>query len=236
MMVAWAPHTEKPREIRVGPEASLCVILWSDRLSGEEPKLTPLVPGTVILLHGVGDSADIWRPVLRHWPLPSGHPFLAFDLPGHGQSHPMPQGAYREDLIAQRIALALKALGIIRPVLIGHSRGARLALRLLQQGIQPSHVILIDMGIIDHHRHDAAIAVHIQRWVRLRRQSESALQGSQRDARIWAGLRRSPASSRARTLERMLSRPPTSPPPAAWEQLDEAVRLNPRECWVSWNR
>jgi pimeloyl-ACP methyl ester carboxylesterase len=153
----------EPQDIRVGPDLSLRAIFWDTGSDRKDTGVLASQSDTVVLLHGMGDSADNWRPVLRHWRAPRSHRVFAFDLPGHGQSDPLPEGAYREELIAIRIAAALHSLGATRPILVGHSRGARIALRLLREGIEPAQIILIDMAAVDQHPNHAAIAAHIRK-------------------------------------------------------------------------
>ena len=81
---------------------------------------------TVVLLHGVSESAAIWAPLftrLGHFRL------LAVDLPGHGLSDPIAfrRGQVREH--ARRLVEdILDALGLGQVPVIGHSLGGMFAL------------------------------------------------------------------------------------------------------------
>ena len=150
------------REIRLGADSSLRGLVWGD-LCDEASPGTDAEKGVAVLLHGMGDSADVWRPVVHNWLCSDHYAILAIDLPGHGRSHPMPGDDYREALLTYRIASALKAIGIVRPLLVGHSRGARIALGLSRAGIESCHIALIEMGIDDTHQRHAAIVAHVRK-------------------------------------------------------------------------
>lgn len=101
----------------------------------------------VVFLHGLGDGADIWRPVLRAWPGEQSFSAVAFDLPGHGGSPWLESGAYSAATIAGLITDALVASQIDRPILIGHSLGARVALEMSADGIlAPLLTVIIDLS------------------------------------------------------------------------------------------
>jgi pimeloyl-ACP methyl ester carboxylesterase len=149
-----------PREIRVGPQRSIRALLWDADVA--RMGATEFPP--IVLLHGLGDSADVWRPLMRRWPRPIDRPIVALDLPGHGQSQPMPQGCYLHSLVAERVAAAIGTLD--KPILIGHSCGARIALGLSRKGVDASHMVLLDMGIADTHPLYGAVAAHVRDMVR----------------------------------------------------------------------
>lgn len=106
------------------------------------------LPGSpLVLLHGLGDGADIWNPVLAQ--LPSG-PLAAIglDLPGHGGSDWLDDPSqYRVDHFADRVAQALQREGVRKPVIIGHSLGGRVALELVSSGrLAAERVVLVDVN------------------------------------------------------------------------------------------
>lgn len=79
-----------------------------------------------MLLHGGSAHARWWdfvAPALRD----VGRP-LALDLRGHGDSAPAP-GAYSIAESAADVARIIDVLGLARPVLVGHSLGALVAVR-----------------------------------------------------------------------------------------------------------
>jgi pimeloyl-ACP methyl ester carboxylesterase len=98
---------------------------------GAEAVLTDVGPGpdgpgavygrgrSVVLLHGLTFDRAMWRPALSQ--LPYGHPALALDLPGHGESPPLPSGDHGLDSVVDAVHEAVVAAGLDRPVMVGHS-------------------------------------------------------------------------------------------------------------------
>ena len=84
--------------------------------TGERPALA---------VHGITANAMCWQAVARA--LPPDWTLHAVDLRGRGHSRALP-GPYGFDAHAADLAQAASALGLERPVLIGHSLGAHVAL------------------------------------------------------------------------------------------------------------
>jgi 4,5:9,10-diseco-3-hydroxy-5,9,17-trioxoandrosta-1(10),2-diene-4-oate hydrolase len=80
----------------------------------------------VLLLHGLGDSAEIWKQNFEA--LAAGHRVFAPDLPGFGYTD-KPDTEYTPELFIRFIKEFLSALGIGRCHLVGHSLGGGLALK-----------------------------------------------------------------------------------------------------------
>ena len=84
----------------------------------------------LLLLHGLGATADVWRrwqPMLaERWP---GR-WLAPDLPGHGGSAPLPE--YTFDGLAAAVRPLVEPAG--RTVVLGHSLGGVVGLALAAAG------------------------------------------------------------------------------------------------------
>jgi 4,5:9,10-diseco-3-hydroxy-5,9,17-trioxoandrosta-1(10),2-diene-4-oate hydrolase len=80
----------------------------------------------VLLLHGLGDSADIWTKNIEA--LAAGHRVFAPDIPPFGFSD-KPDIEYAPDLFLRFIEEFLSAFGIERCHLVGHSLGGGLALK-----------------------------------------------------------------------------------------------------------
>ncbi len=81
----------------------------------------------VLLVHGLGGSADNWVEVLPD--LVERHRVIAVDLPGHAGSEPLARGATMDDFAAATAAV-LDAEGVDGAVVAGHSLGGLVALRL----------------------------------------------------------------------------------------------------------
>lgn len=101
----------------------------------------------VVLLHGLASTCRIWdfvAPILaRHFSV------IAVDQRGHGDSG-KPESGYDFASVGSDVAALLEGRGIQRPILVGHSWGADVALELavarpdLLQGI-----VFVDGGTID---------------------------------------------------------------------------------------
>jgi pyruvate dehydrogenase E2 component (dihydrolipoamide acetyltransferase) len=84
---------------------------------------------TVLFVHGVGGWAENWGEAMARVAA-SGRRAIAFDLPGFGESTPV-RGARYFDLDAPFYASVVdgvrRALGLVRPHLVGHSLGTGVA-------------------------------------------------------------------------------------------------------------
>jgi pimeloyl-ACP methyl ester carboxylesterase len=83
----------------------------------------------LVLLHGIGSSRQAWDPVVEV--LAERFDVLAVDLPGFGESPPLP--AEVEPLptvIAGRVAAFLDSQGVVAPHVAGNSLGGWVALEL----------------------------------------------------------------------------------------------------------
>lgn len=80
----------------------------------------------VVFIHGNPGSAKDWTHLFDL--LGGRHKAVAFDRPGHGQSQRPKHGAATAEVQARLLHDALKQLHIVRPILVGHSWGAALAL------------------------------------------------------------------------------------------------------------
>lgn len=119
--------------------------------SGVVQKLYYLEEGSgypVLLLHGWGCSSETMLPVFRHL-APDFHVYN-FDLPGFGMS-PEPPSAWDTVQYAALLADFIAKNCEKPPVLIGHSFGGRLSLRLGAKGI-PHKMILTGCAGLKAHR------------------------------------------------------------------------------------
>jgi pimeloyl-ACP methyl ester carboxylesterase len=80
----------------------------------------------VVLIHGNPGSAQDWLPVLNL--LAARHKVIAFDRLGHGHSDRPKHGDATVEVQAQLIHGALAQLHVERPIVVGHSWAAALAL------------------------------------------------------------------------------------------------------------
>jgi pimeloyl-ACP methyl ester carboxylesterase len=81
----------------------------------------------VLLLHGLASNARIWDGVGPRL-VGAGLRVVALDLRGHGASD-QPGSGYDFAIVGRDLAAALAGLGLERPLLVGHSWGANVALQ-----------------------------------------------------------------------------------------------------------
>jgi pimeloyl-ACP methyl ester carboxylesterase len=79
----------------------------------------------LILIHGAAVTLGDMQPLIDV--LARDHRVTAFDRPGHGHSDPAPREASPARQ-AEKIRAAVQALGLRRPVVVGHSLGGTVAL------------------------------------------------------------------------------------------------------------
>lgn len=105
----------------------------------------------LVLIHGRGMACTTWARWLPA--LARGHHVVALDLPGFGAT---PAGQLRPggaeeglDYFVEPVEALLRALGVVAPVVIGHSLGGFVAVELALRGaVTPSALVLIGcMGV-----------------------------------------------------------------------------------------
>ena len=87
---------------------------------------------TVVLIHGLANSIEIWDRVLPR--LAARFRVVAFDLPGFGESD-RPDAAYDAAFFADQLTAVLDALQIGRAHLVGSSLGASVIVRFSCTGL-----------------------------------------------------------------------------------------------------
>jgi pimeloyl-ACP methyl ester carboxylesterase len=104
----------------------------------------------VLLLHGLASNARIWELVGPHL-AEAGWPAIAPDGRGHGLTD-KPDGDYGFGTFRGDLLALIDALSLERPVLVGHSWGAAIALDYAAQfpagPRAPAGVILVDGGVM----------------------------------------------------------------------------------------
>jgi pimeloyl-ACP methyl ester carboxylesterase len=73
----------------------------------------------LVLVHGLACDLETWRPQLDH--LRARHRVVAYDQRGHGASARAAEGGYTIDALAGDLDEVVKAVGLGRFVLVGHS-------------------------------------------------------------------------------------------------------------------
>jgi pimeloyl-ACP methyl ester carboxylesterase len=100
----------------------------------------------LVLLHPLGSSRRVWDPILPA--LAEHHDVLAVDLPGFGDSPPLPPEVEPlPAVLAATVAGLLDDLGLPLPHLAGNSLGGWVALELAQQRPAASLTLLAPAGL-----------------------------------------------------------------------------------------
>ena len=106
---------------------------------------------TWLLLHGVGAATSSWRGLV---PWLAAHVGLVVpDLPGHGFSGPAAAGCAGMEAMAQSLTQLLQTLKVSVPVIVGHSAGAAIAVRMALQhehagSTAPEHVVGVNAALL----------------------------------------------------------------------------------------
>jgi pimeloyl-ACP methyl ester carboxylesterase len=100
----------------------------------------------LVLLHGLGSSRQAWDPILPA--LAARFHVIAVDLPGFGDSAPLPgAGEVPPAALAQSVADLLDDLGVSTPHLAGNSLGGWVALELAARRPVASLTLLSPPGL-----------------------------------------------------------------------------------------
>lgn len=83
--------------------------------------------GTLVLVHGLGSYLKFWWCQLDAFAADGWH-VIALDLPGYGKSEKPASFPYTMEAMADAARELTHALGVERPVLVGHSMGGQTAL------------------------------------------------------------------------------------------------------------
>lgn len=96
----------------------------------------PLAP--IVFLHGFGSTKEDYADIVWHDAF-AGHPFLAYDAPGCGQTECADLGCISIPFLVQTALAMLKQVEFDRFHLVGHSMGGLTALMLAQA--QPGRIL-----------------------------------------------------------------------------------------------
>jgi pimeloyl-ACP methyl ester carboxylesterase len=98
-----------------------------------------------LFLHGLGHHGRVWDDVIPF--LPAGHRALALDHRGHGGSGWSTEGRYGIDVLVDDVQHVLDALALDRVVLIGHSLGGSVAIRVAAaRGASIRGLVVVEAG------------------------------------------------------------------------------------------
>jgi pimeloyl-ACP methyl ester carboxylesterase len=119
----------------------------------------------LVLLHGLGLSWRSWQPVLDA--LESRHDVVAIDLPGFGESPPLPGGAApTPSRLADAVESELDRLGLDAPAVVGNSLGGWVALELARRGRGARAVVISPSGL--ESAPERALVIAVNELMRLR--------------------------------------------------------------------
>jgi pimeloyl-ACP methyl ester carboxylesterase len=90
-------------------------------------ELNPTGQRTLVFIHGLGSYLKFWRYQLDAFAA-QGYRVVAVDLPGYGKSDKPASFPYTMEAMADAVRELVIALGLERPVLVGHSMGGQTAL------------------------------------------------------------------------------------------------------------
>jgi pimeloyl-ACP methyl ester carboxylesterase len=107
---------------------------------------------TVVLIHGFGGSTYSWR--LNIAELSRKYTVIAVDMRGFGYTSRDPASEYSPRAYATHVATFLDQLKVRRPILVGHSLGGEVAMRIaLQRPDDVAGLVLLDSaGLPDRPR------------------------------------------------------------------------------------
>lgn len=112
---------------------------WHVQVSGSGPVL--------LLLHGTGAGTHSWRALLPL--LVENFTVIAPDLPGHGFTSGRPTGGLSMPSMAHAVADLLGVLEITPSLIIGHSAGAAIAVRMALDGLaSPAGIIGLNPALM----------------------------------------------------------------------------------------
>ena len=102
----------------------------------------------LVLLHGIGHRRQGWTPVLDR--LAAERDVITVDLPGFGDSPPLPPGTpYTLDTVVSVLADSFAELGLDRPHIAGNSLGGLFALEAADRGLASSATGLSPAGFFN---------------------------------------------------------------------------------------
>ncbi|MBJ6122952.1 alpha/beta fold hydrolase BchO [Sphingomonas mollis] len=112
---------------------------WHVQAWGEGPVL--------LLLHGTGAATHSWRalaPLLAKY-----FTIVAPDLPGHGFTTGRPVGGLSMPAVARAVADLLRAMALVPQVIVGHSAGAAIMIRMTIDGqAAPAALVGLDAALL----------------------------------------------------------------------------------------
>jgi N-formylmaleamate deformylase len=125
----------------------------------------------LVLLHGLTGSGACWAPVARA--LEADYDVVMPDARGHGGSS-APRAGYRYEELASDVVHFFRGLGLVGPILLGHSMGGMTAAVVASRGAGVVRaLVLVDPTFLDPERqrevHASDVAAQHRRLLRMER-------------------------------------------------------------------
>lgn len=93
----------------------------------------------LLFLHGIGGGAALFRPQLDHFG--QRYRAIAWEMPGYAGSAPLP--IVTMESLAAALAGFIQALGLERPILVGHSLGGMVVQRLIAEAPHVARAVVL---------------------------------------------------------------------------------------------
>ena len=133
--------------VATGTGVQLRIVRWGDTQTLSEAPL--------VLVHGLASNAMLWEGAAQAF-VALGHPVVAVDLRGHGQSE-KPDDGYDMQSVTNDVAGLLRVLatqGFVRPVVAGQSWGGNVVVELAHKYPELVRgVVAVDGGFLELQEH-----------------------------------------------------------------------------------
>ena len=93
----------------------------------------------ILFLHGIGGGAHVFEPQLDHFG--QRYRAIAWEMPGYAGSTPLPLVTMAA--LAASLGSFIKALGLDRPILVGHSLGGMIVQRLIAEAPHIARAVVL---------------------------------------------------------------------------------------------
>lgn len=117
-----------------------------DRSVGVDVQIWDGAAPAIVMLHDGLGSISQWRDLPRTLSETTGSMVMAYNRPGHGSAKPVPSGPWPVTWMhdeADRLCHLLEAARIDRPLMVGHSDGASIALLAVSRGLDVSGILAL---------------------------------------------------------------------------------------------
>ena len=135
----WQAERERWPNADYSAFVSAGALRWHIQRAGHESAARP----KILLVHGTSASTHSWRDNLL--PLASAGDVLAMDLPGHGFTERPAADRLSLPAMAHQLGQLLAALSFVPDLVVGHSAGAAILIRMALDGqIAPRHIVSLN--------------------------------------------------------------------------------------------